>query len=111
LPSRAIVSVKAGDNVGVSMIRDLVGTIQREGAEIGVFLTLTEPTKPMIAEAAAAGLYEEEGFAPVPRLQIVTIEEALGLRDRAVRLPARRDDAFRRAAREEDRGAQGALDL
>jgi len=28
-----------------------------------------------------------------------------------VRLPARRDDAFRRAAREADPGRQGALDL
>lgn len=109
--SRAIVSVKAGDNVGVSMIRDLVGTIQREKAEIGVFLTLTPPTKPMVAEAAAAGQYEEDGFAPVPRLQIVTIEDALRLRDRAVRLPARRDDTFKRAAREEDGKAQGQLDL
>ena len=52
-----------------------------------------------------------KGFTPVPRIQIVTIEEALELRDRAVRLPARRDDAFRKAAREEDRGAQGKLDL
>jgi hypothetical protein len=34
-----------------------------------------------------------------------------GLRDRAVRLPARRDDAFKRAMCEEDRGAQGNLDL
>ncbi len=109
--SRAIVSVKAGDNVGVSMIRDLVGTLQRERAEIGIFLTLTPPTRPMIAEAATAGLYEEDGFAPVPRLQIVTIEEALALRDRSVRLPARRDDTFKRAAREEDGKAQGALDL
>ena len=55
--SRAIVSVKAGDNVGVSMIRDLVGTVQRENAEIGVFLTLTEPTRPMLTEAAAAGQF------------------------------------------------------
>ncbi len=109
--SRAVVSVKAGDNVGVAMIRDLVGTIQRERAEIGIFLTLTEPTKPMVAEAAAAGLYELDGFSPVPRLQIVTIEEALKLRDRAVRLPARRDDAFRRAAREEAPGRQGRLDV
>ena len=29
----------------------------------------------------------------------------------AVRLPKRRDDTFRQARREEDRGAQGALDL
>ena len=85
--------------------------IERERAEIGIFLTLTEPKKTMISEAAAAGQFEMEGFEPVPRIQIVTIEEALQLRDRAVRLPARRDDAFRRAAREEDRGAQGSLDL
>ena len=84
--------------------------VWRQG-EIGIFLTLTPPTKPMEREAAAAGLYEMEGFTPVPRIQIVTIEAALELRDRAVRLPARRDDAFRRAAREEDRGAQGSLDL
>ncbi|WP_243642010.1 DNA methyltransferase [Rhodovulum steppense] len=109
--SRAVVSVKAGDNVGVSMIRDLRGVIEREGAEIGIFLTLTPPRKTMTAEAAAAGLYQMDGFDPVPRIQIVTIEEALALRDRAVRLPARRDDTFKRAAREEDRGAQGRLDL
>lgn len=47
--SRAIVSVKAGDNVGVAMIRDLRGTIERERAEIGVFLTLTPPKKTMVA--------------------------------------------------------------
>lgn len=106
-----IVSVKAGENVGVSMIRDLKGTMEREKAGIGVFLTLTEPTKPMVAEAASAGLHEEPGFAPVPRLQIVTVEQAMQLRERAVQLPARRDDAFKRAAREETPNRQGALDL
>lgn len=98
-----------GDNVGVSMIRDLRGTIERERAEIGIFLTLTPPTKPMITEAAAAGQFELDGFDPVPRLQIVSIEEALKLRDRAVRLPARRDDTFKRPAREESPTAQGKL--
>ncbi|MCA3444771.1 MAG: restriction endonuclease, partial [Rhodobacter sp.] len=108
---RGIVSVKAGDSVGVAMIRDLRGVVDREGAQIGVFLTLAEPTKPMITEAAGAGQYELPGFAPVPRLQIVTLAEALRLRDRAVRLPARRDDAFRSAAREEDQSAQSRFDL
>lgn len=108
---RAIVSVKAGDNVGVGMIRDLRGVIEREKAEIGIFLTLTEPKKTMVAEAAAAGQFQMEGFEPVPRIQIVSIEEALNLRDRAVRLPARRDDAFKKAAREESKTAQGKLDL
>ena len=109
--SRAIVSVKAGDNISVAMIRDLRGVIEREKAEIGVFLTLTEPTKPMVAEAAAAGQYVSDDAAPVPRVQIVTVEQALSLRDRAVQIPLRRSDTFRKAAREEDRGAQGALDL
>ncbi|MDZ4093794.1 MAG: DNA methyltransferase [Paracoccaceae bacterium] len=108
---RAIVSVKAGDNVQVNMIRDLRGVMMREGAGVGVFLTLTPPTKPMITEAAGAGQYEMEGFAPVPRIQIVTIEDALKLRDRAVRLPARRDDGFKRAAREEDGTRQSTLDM
>lgn len=108
---RAIVSVKAGDNIGVSMIRDLRGVIEREGAEIGVFLTLTKPKKTMIVEAAAAGQCEIEGFDPVPRIQIVSIEEALDLRDRAVKLPLRRADTFKKAAREEDATAQGKLDL
>ncbi|MFN4058809.1 MAG: site-specific DNA-methyltransferase [Roseinatronobacter sp.] len=34
--NRALVSVKAGDNVGVGMIRDLRGTIERERADIGI---------------------------------------------------------------------------
>ncbi len=109
--NRAIVSVKAGENISVGMIRDLHGVIGREGAGIGVFLTLTPPKKTMIAEAAAAGQFHMEGFGPVPRIQIVTIESALELRDRAIRLPARRDDAFRKVAREANGGSQGQLDL
>ena len=48
---------------------------------------------------------------PVPPLQILTVERAMQMRERAVQLTARRDDAFKRAAREEDTGRQGSLDL
>lgn len=65
----------------------------------------------LIQEAAAAGQFTLDGFEPVPRIQIVSIEEALKLRDRTVRRPARRDDAFRKAAREVDQTRQGSLDL
>lgn len=92
------------------MIRDLRGVIERERAEIGVFLTLTEPSKPMLAEAAGAGQFVPEAGDPVPRVQIVTVERAMELRDRAVKLPLRIDN-FKKAAREEDKSAQGALDL
>ena len=43
---RAVVSVKGGENVGVTMIRDLKGVLEREKAPIGVFLTLALPTGP-----------------------------------------------------------------
>ena len=93
------------------MIRDLRGVIEREGADIGVFLTLAEPSRPMVTEAAGAGQYEMDGFLPVPKIQIVTVEDAMALRDRAVKLPARRDDAFKRAAKEVDPARQKAMEL
>ncbi len=65
----------------------------------------------MVTEAAAAGQFTDPDFAPAPRIQIVTVEEAMKLRDRAVQLPARREDAFRKAPREEARERQGKLEL
>ncbi|WP_413876394.1 site-specific DNA-methyltransferase [Albidovulum sp.] len=109
---KAVVSVKGGKDRQRNHIDQLKAVVDRERAQIGVFLTLEEPTKPMLAEAAGAGQYAPEGIEnPVPRIQIVTIEAAMRLRERAVQLPLRRSDVFRKAAREEDRGAQGALDL
>jgi site-specific DNA-methyltransferase (adenine-specific) len=107
---RGIVSVKAGDNVGRAMIGDLKGVMDRQKADLAVFLTLTPPTRPMVEEAASAGQVEVDGVA-VPRVQIVMVEEAMRLRDRAVRLPLRRGDTFRAAAREEDASRQGRLEF
>ena len=75
---RVIVQVKSG-NVSVSQIRDLKGVLEREDAEIGVFITLNPPTRPMQAEAVSTGFYEPEHFPDLrfPRLQILTIEELL----------------------------------
>ena len=109
---RAIVSVKAGDNISVPIIRDLRGVIEREGASVGILLTLTEPTRPMITEAAGAGQFELPGYeGTVPRIQIVTIEQAMALRDRAVRLPIFRQASHKKAQREEDTTRQKAMDL
>ena len=38
---KIIVSVKGGGNVGAAMIRDLIGTMQNNKADIGLFVTLT----------------------------------------------------------------------
>ena len=66
-------AVKSGD------IRDLKGTVEREGAAIGVFITLEKATQAMLKEALAAGWYESDLWQkPFRKLQILTIGELLG---------------------------------
>jgi site-specific DNA-methyltransferase (adenine-specific) len=74
---RVIVQVKSG-HVKSGDIRDLVGTVQREQAPIGIFITLEVPTRDMKTEAASAGLYHSIGWGNnYPRIQILTIAELL----------------------------------
>jgi hypothetical protein len=74
---KAIISVKGGHNVSVSMIRDLGHVIDRERADIGIFISLDKPTQPMITEAAQKGFYHSPLGKDYPKLQILTIEEIL----------------------------------
>jgi len=80
LGGMAVFSVKSG-NVSVKDVRDLRGVMDREGAVAGVLLTLEEPTKPMLREAATFGMIPDPpGLRmpkKVPKLQIVTIREML----------------------------------
>jgi site-specific DNA-methyltransferase (adenine-specific) len=73
---RAIVSVKGGDNVNVSMIRDLKGVLAREKAPVGIFITLAPITKPMVTEAASAGFFDCD-FGKYERVQVFTVAELL----------------------------------
>jgi site-specific DNA-methyltransferase (adenine-specific) len=74
---QALVSVKSG-HVNSSMIRDLKGTIEREGAQIGLFITLEEATREMQLEATTAGVYTSPiDGRDYPRIQILTIRELL----------------------------------
>jgi DNA modification methylase len=62
-----IISVKGGENVGVQMVRDLRGVIEREEAEMGILISLAEPTAPMMTEAAAAGFVSKSAHGRLPR--------------------------------------------
>jgi len=75
---KIVVQVKSG-HISRNQIATLNSDREREGAEIGAFITLQEPTKPMITEAAGMGFYEPKHFPEkkCPRLQILTIEELL----------------------------------
>ena len=72
---KALVSVKGGANVSVTMIRDLHSAMEREKAPIGVFICAGMPTRPMETEAAAVGRIEDAWGRTYPRLQIITLAE------------------------------------
>jgi len=74
---KIIVSVKGGESVTRTMIADLKNTVEREKAEIGLFVTLVPPTKPMIIEATSAGFYESPSHGAFPKIQILSIEGLL----------------------------------
>ena len=80
---QVILSVKSG-KPNVTHLRDLRGVLDREEAEIGVLITMQEPTKPMRTEAAGAGYYESP-WGKHPRLQILTVDELL--QGRAIDMP------------------------
>jgi site-specific DNA-methyltransferase (adenine-specific) len=72
-----LVSVKSG-GVNSGMVRDLKGTLERENAAIGLFITLDEPTREMRLEADTAGLFHSELWKrDYPRIQILSIRELL----------------------------------
>ncbi len=71
-----IVSVKGGKRLGPDMIRDLKGTVEREKAAIGIFITLEEPTSKMLSEAAVSERYRY-GQETFPKIQILTIADLL----------------------------------
>ena len=107
-PRKVIAQVKSGA-VKSGDIRDLKGVLEREKAAIGVFITLENPTQPMIKEALAAGWYESDFWQKRYRkLQILTISDLLG--GAAVDMPPQHG-TFRRAARQRTGDGKAQKDL
>ena len=74
---KAIVQVKSG-KVSSPHIRDLKGTMEREKAALGLFITLEKPTRDMQLEAVSAGFYHSELWKrDYPKVQIQTVGELL----------------------------------
>jgi len=107
---KIVVSVKGGDNVNVAMVRDLAHVVAREKAEIGLFVTLADPSKPMLIEAVKEGFYRSPINAEFPRIQILTIEALLNGTEQA-RYPdlARGGHTFKKAKRDQGSAEQKGL--
>jgi site-specific DNA-methyltransferase (adenine-specific) len=102
---QVIVQVKSG-HIGVNHVRDVKGVLDREKAPIGVLITLREPTKPMLTEAAAGGFYESKDFpGRYPRIQILTIAELL--EGKKIQYPEHRVETFAKAERKTKHEQEG----
>ncbi|MBA4048382.1 MAG: site-specific DNA-methyltransferase [Sphingomonas sp.] len=99
---RCIIQVKSG-KTGPRDLRDLMGTVQREKAEIGVLICMDMPTKAMRDEMTAAGKYTHPTIGrEYDRLQVVTIAEMFpdaknGRPARRLDLPWARTDTVKSA--------------
>lgn len=110
--SQVILSVKAG-KIQSPYVRDLVGVINREEAQIGVLISLNEATGPMRAEAASAGLYTSPyDGRNYPRIQLLTVADLLD--GRRIEMPAvnQTNVTHQRAPRAQGTpGDQGRLEM
>ncbi len=75
---KLLVQVKSG-GVQRNDIATLKGDVDREKATGGLFITLEEPTKPMLEEAVLAGTYTISYVSKkeFPKIQIITVKELL----------------------------------
>lgn len=78
ITKKVIISVKGGENLTPSFIRDLRGVIEREKAVAGLLITLEEPTKGMVRETNEAGVFKRRLTGDeYPKLQIITAEKLI----------------------------------
>ncbi len=72
---RIVISVKSG-HLKPDDVRALLGVVQREEAEIGVLISMEDPTKQMRTDAASSGFFATP-WGRHPRLQLLTVAELL----------------------------------
>jgi hypothetical protein len=73
-----LVSVKGGRQLNPSMVRDLVGTVEQQRAEMGLLILLGEPTRGMREVADQSGRYLHPlTHNRYPRVQIITVARLL----------------------------------
>lgn len=72
----AIISVKAGQNVSPSMLRELGHVVEREKAQLGIFICLNEPIKEMKIEVQRSPVVEIHGRKR-HKLQILTVKDLI----------------------------------
>lgn len=104
---KIIISVKSG-KVQSRDVRDLIGVVGREKAQIGALLTLEKPSRPMVKEAVNAGFYKPDyaisADEKYPMIQILTIEDLL--EGKNIDYPHLRNVTYRKAVAKPKKATQ-----
>lgn len=109
-PQKVLIQVKSG-HVKSGDVRDLRGTIEREGAAIGVFITLESQTSEMKREADAADFYRSPTWNKrYPRLQVLSIADLLN--GAGIEMPPQAArNTFKRAERVRGKGGAEQMSM
>ena len=87
---RIIVSVKGGKTLGVDAVRELRAVIEQQGAEMGVLVSLADPSAPALNAAVSAGIVRT-AHGEFPRIQIASMSELFAGRRPRLPVPAPAD--------------------
>lgn len=71
---RMLTSVKGGEQVGPGPVREFARVLEREKAQLGLFICLYPPTREMMKEAILVGRGDTV-HGDIPKLQIVSIQD------------------------------------
>ena len=75
---RVLASVKGGKNVGPGFVRDLIGTVESQRAQMGVLITMAAPSRGVIDAANHGGVYTwPVNGQTYPRIQVITVADLL----------------------------------
>lgn len=75
---RILVSVKGGKQIGPQFVRDLLGTVETQRAEMGVLILMTDATRGIVDAVNHAGTYKHPGNGQTfPKVQVVTVSDLL----------------------------------
>jgi site-specific DNA-methyltransferase (adenine-specific) len=106
---QVFVQVKSG-HVNSATIRDLRGVLQREHGEIGVLITLEQPSRDMVTEALSSGVYQSEFWGKsFPRVQIFNIDQLLA--GEQVKMPPETGTFLAAQRVRKESGNQSKLDI
>lgn len=75
---RIVISVKGGKRPGPEVVRDLIGTVESQKAQMGILITMAEPS-PGVRDAVDHGgtyIWPINGQV-FPRVQVITVQELL----------------------------------